>query len=309
MERQRKGTKLLWSVIIGSLAVVYLVSREDKRNHVQAIESWIGNSVACVPRSEVQVGQQNLQTAMASPSKIVAHPPIGWSPPRHRLAVVVRTYPDHLHALPVMMGSLFAACKRAGNVALRLVLVNTDPNSWQDNTFMGNVLQQTQWPLSSCPNSSVEVKTFSEQPWPNAYGYDYTQYALDYLLQDDKSHDYFLFTNGDNLFNADLFKATLPFMDEGNDIIAYDFVTHHHREGIMNTLVKVRFQLSFIDLGAALFSHKAITAARKDGLGTFIPERELTKDMFSRDWRFVEELISRPGVTTAIAPGVLLFHQ
>lgn len=291
MTRQQKGTKLLWSNIIGCLAVVYLVSQEYKRNHV--------------PRSEVQVGQQNLQTAMASPSKIVAHPSIGWSPPRHRLAVVVRTYPDHLHALPVMMGSLFVASKRAGNVALRLVLVNTDPKSWQDNTFMGNVLQQTQWPLSSCPNSSVEVKTFPEQPWPDAYGYDYTQYALDYILQGDESHDYFLFTNGDNLFNADFLKATLPFMDEGNDIIAYDFVSHHQS----NTLIKVRFQFTFIDLASALFSHKAIAAARKDGRGTFTPERELTKDMFFRDWRFVEELISRPGVTTAIAPGVLLFHQ
>lgn len=92
------------------------------------------------------------------------------------------------------------------------------------------------------------------------YGYLATDIALEQILEDHDC-DYFLFTNGDNLYTRTLFTHTLPYMQSKFDVIGFDFISRYCL-GEPNTYTarpgcEVEFftqlRASEIDLGAALY--------------------------------------------------------
>lgn len=173
---------------------------------------------------------------------------------------------------------------------------------------MVEALNQVENLLVTCQCASAEIRTFSDPPWRGAYGYDYTQMALDDVLHTDGPEDYILFTNGDNTFNVGFLDGMLEHMDAKVDLAAFHFVSHHKRDGVKYKQIAVRFEVNSIDLSSLIFRKQALKEARVAGAANFIPQGKQSKPFASRDGLFVAGMASR-NVTKVISPGVFLFHQ
>lgn len=224
---------------------------------------------------------------------------------RYSVNVVVRTHPGKKHNLPVMLGSLLLACSRANHVSLHFFTMNTDPVLFKDTAYIRTSIRQQDQLLSLCQCSDFEILTFQEPPWPDFYGYDYTQYALEKILDRNQDHaDYFLFTNGDNLFNEGLFLKVLPYFKDKSDLVAFSFVSHHLRYELLKP---IKYELSYIDLSSVFFSKRVLSRNRTST--NFIPQGPITTGVFEADWHFINRMMGLNDVKASIAPGVLLFHQ
>lgn len=247
------------------------------------------------------------------------------------VAVIVRTHPGQVTSLPITLGSLSLACRAVqGKVSLQVVLMNTDSQHWQELTYMHQAIQTSvQW-LKDCPRSSMEVMQFTETPWEGAYGYDYTQHALEHLLYGcrlvgnrctppdaasqrmSRQPDYLMFTNGDNLFNVATFKAVVPHMEKQIDVIAFHFVSHHGRDNVKNVVIQTVFKTEFIDLSSAFYRAARLVAVG-NRVANFVPHGKTTSQMFVRDGLFAEGIVNATvngaNTSTIIVPQVLLFHQ
>jgi hypothetical protein len=142
-------------------------------------------------------------------------------------------------------------------------------------------------PLSTAPASALDAPPVRRAPQVN----------------------YVLFTNGDNLFNVDVLPVVAPSFQHGIDIIAYSFTSHYNRGGVVNDVVRTKFEFNHIDLSAVMYRRGFLQEARREGQGRFMPKGDGTPHKERRDWEFTHELLQRPGVTTHLEEGVLLFHQ
>jgi hypothetical protein len=184
--------------------------------------------------------------------------------------------------------------------------MNTDPLLFKDTSYIHESIEFQRRLSKSCP-SVFEISTFSDPPWPGFYGYDYTQYALDAALDSrDDQADYFLFTNGDNLFNEGMFLNVLPFFRNQSDLVAFSFVSHHVRQGNRNNVISVKYERQNIDLSSVFFSKRVLLENRESA--NFVPEGQVTQGTFYADWQFISRMMEGKA-KAAIAPGVLLFHQ
>lgn len=228
--------------------------------------------------------------------------------PRHTILVIVRTFFGHSRSLPTLLSNLLLSCSRTGHISLRLVLFNTDQESWRETSFMVDALNQVKELLVDCQCASAEIRTFSTPPWKEAYGYDYTQMVLDDSLNGNGPEDYILFTNGDNTFNVGLFHGMLQHMDAGTDLAAFQFVSHYVLSGVQYKQMNVTFEPGRIDLSALFFRKQALKEARAAGAANFIPQGKQSWPFSMRDWYFVESMVKR-NATKVVSPGVFLFHQ
>jgi len=124
--------------------------------------------------------------------------------------------------------------------------------------------------------------------------------------------EYVLFTNGDNLYAHDFFRAILPFMQEKYDMLAVEFVSHYclvqgqiHRNGQCDAQVFTQFRTAWIDLGAAVVR---VGHIRRRGV-TFIRDEERHGGVNLRvaDGRYFETLAR--AAKTKIVRRTLFFHQ
>lgn len=95
------------------------------------------------------------------------------------------------------------------------------------------------------------------------YGYSYTDAAIFYLLNHSRTYlcDYFVFTNGDNLYAGGFVDFIADDMKNEFDIIGFNFISHYVRYKPMNRgsedlddgtmhVVDSEFEYANIDLGA-----------------------------------------------------------
>ena len=219
--------------------------------------------------------------------------------------VVVRTHPGKAAYLPLMLGSLLLAALNAENVSMHVLVMNTDSELYGDTSYMRAAIREQGRLLRACRCATLEVVTFREAPWDGFYGYDYTQYALERLLDDSSARaaDYYLFTNGDNLFSDALFLKVLPYFSKSISLITFSHTSHH----IGNNLIPAEFKMTRLDLSSVFFSGDIL--ARNRTAANFMPQGRATECIYAADWCFVERLLATEGATAEVAPGVLLFHQ
>jgi hypothetical protein len=132
------------------------------------------------------------------------------------------------------------------------------------------------------------------------YGYDFTDIVLDRVLER-SACDYFLFTNGDNLYSRYFFSAASSHMKDGIDLIAVDFACHHAG----NHLRQVLFYNSGIDLGAALVSRRSIDAT---GARFLRGQVNATTRAYYADWLFFAALLADNATSTALIRQILFMH-
>lgn len=116
-----------------------------------------------------------------------------------------------------------------------------------------------------------------------------------------------MFTNGDNLYNSTWFDTVAPHLKtKGTDVVAWDFVSHHPRDGIKDTVISVDIKRKFIDLGSFAVRTSAV---RKSG-AKFLPDSLFTKNLYARDFFFVSKVqrYVKPDSIKYIH-STLFFHQ
>jgi len=153
----------------------------------------------------------------------------------------------------------------------------------------------------------------------NTWGYRATNYALEFLLDETNMErvpsmrpkqtcDYFLFTNADNLYNAEFLETIHPGMRQRLDLLGVGVVTHHPRQSqtdneTKNNLVmqNAGFARAHVDLGAVTVSKAAILSA-----GARFSEEDK-----AADWLFFDGIMKNrsDGPGSNYYEEVLMFHQ
>jgi hypothetical protein len=112
---------------------------------------------------------------------------------------------------------------------------------------------------------------------------------------------------GDNMYNKAWFDTISPLvLNPMLHLIGWNFVTHHERNGLQQTVIETELARKRVDLGSVLVSSEAY---KKSG-ASFLPAGLFTDDMFARDFfaiKKIESVISPFNIV--ILPRVLLFHQ
>lgn len=143
----------------------------------------------------------------------------------------------------------------------------------------------------------------------NTFGYCELDQLLEYTLQEHKRCTHYLFTNSDNLYNADFASTMLAKFQEKTIMAVSNFVTHHLRRGrkkqrLKNLHIKACFRRRYMDLGSVVVAKWAINATS----ARFLP----CEDPLAADWLFYKKLVpdtSDPPENVAFLEETLFFHQ
>jgi hypothetical protein len=204
--------------------------------------------------------------------------------------------------MPLTFSLASAASVVKESVGLHLYVVDTGAPV---ETFTNSILAALKW----VQESNCGVHRAGMIPVPDSvktekfYGYAETEYGLKYMVQNNVGCSYYLFTNGDNIYSRYLFQEIAEPMGNGTDIICWDFVSHHLRNGVPNTMIRSEFKRKHIDLGSCIISHNFI----RDTGAEFLPQGIHTTDLYARDWYFIDNLMKH-NASKIIIPQILFMH-
>lgn len=249
-----------------------------------------------------------------------------WQDGDPRLCVLVSTYIGHGLKLTALLASLLAS----EYPYLDIILLDTDSvkdsKAWLMKTkeMLDNRYETPQ------AKSQIHISTRTRKSfrklfpllWDNDYGYLQSDYVMEDLLQgtmgDVTKCDYFLLTNGDNLYNVNLIPLTVKHMRAKVDLIGFDFISKNPANN-EDTCVRLKphqqmrckFYPGSIDKGAAMFR-----ADRYASVGMSFALRFLkpgypyfTERSDWLDGYFFEDFSKSPKTTSVIIDSVLLMHQ
>mmetsp|Transcript_43033 Transcript_43033/g.135045 ORF Transcript_43033/g.135045 Transcript_43033/m.135045 type:complete len:1005 (-) Transcript_43033:173-3187(-) len=199
-----------------------------------------------------------------------------------QVCFLVRTYFDQKQALEELVNSLVDQSTDA--VDVRAFIVNTDMRRSPEVPAFEAALEEMEARVNAGQGRcAMKVLKPDFVPDRNIYGYDVTDWATDLILRG-AGCTHMVFTNGDNSFSGDLIET----IEDGlavNDMIAWDFETHHHRSHGGN-LISVALEKRFIDLASFVVRSDVL---RNSG-AKFLPRGVFSRDVFARDWHFVEKV-------------------
>lgn len=119
--------------------------------------------------------------------------------------------------------------------------------------------------------------------------------------------EWIMFSNGDNMYNAAWFNTVAPLaLSPDYDILGWDFITHHPRNGTSNTPITVAFERRFMDLASVMIRADLYAQTNM----RFLRETAFTKDMFARDIVTILALLEKTQLSrTKLLHQTLLMHQ
>ena len=179
---------------------------------------------------------------------------------------------------------LSLARQESSNMEVRIFFLNTGADSEQNGERFTDKIKELATSSNKetgCCNVHLLEPPFQSEP--STYGYDLTDWALEALI-DSGGCTHFLTTNADNYYIPGFLAATEEEINKGKDLVAFDFLTHHPRDG--TNVIDVKLERKFIDLGSFVISAEVV---RKSG-ATFLPSGLATEEMFARDWFFVDKV-------------------
>jgi len=143
-----------------------------------------------------------------------------------------------------------------------ITTVNMEPMARILNELIG-----TEYIIVSNITDKDKAQKYPKLKVKKDFGYILTDMLMEQLIQKKNEHkcEYLLLTNGDNLYNKDLFSATYPYMVNKTGAIGFYFISshcqpaHHYvsRKGC-NTEFFTEFEQGRVDLGAVLIRVDAI---------------------------------------------------
>jgi hypothetical protein len=158
------------------------------------------------------------------------------------------------------------------------------------------------------------------------YGYDATDFMLNEMLSQPYC-EWIMFTNGDNFYNKAWFSTVVPATYSPKNavkIIGWDFVTHHLRDGQSNSVVRVKIERKFVDLGSVMIRALAFRIGSSNRIDNksklshknnkeyrqFLPDAVNTTDLFARDFHLIQQIYRQLSPDQIhLIHSCLLFHQ
>lgn len=227
------------------------------------------------------------------------------------ICIIVRTYYGQATALPSLLDSIlveqYTQETKLENLTTTAFVVDnmlakhhpnltrTDPHMQSFPTWMKELQLRAN---ARVGREAVHLlDTGDLMPDPLSYGYDLTNFALDYVIRNNETHycTHYMFTNGDNYYLPSLW-TELQGLLQTNDLIGWDFLTHHPRK--RSNVIKFQWKYRFTDL--ATFVVKA----------SYIGNLRFRLEEFAADWYFAEQLtVVVPGNRTARIGLVRMTHN
>ena len=231
-----------------------------------------------------------------------------------RLCICIRTYSKQEHDLEILirvLPSQYKASAYRSKVALSIYVIDTDDQSKDfqvSNKLLVDKMNEKFANSGSRVHLLIDNLATEHSMQRNAfYGYDYTDLMLSTVLSK-QSCDFLMFTNGDNLYNNVWFDTVAPVLlsNQTLNIVAWDFISHHNRNGTRQQPIQVAIERQRVDLGSMIIRTKLFS----DHQIRFLPKSIFTGELFARDWFVIDKLNkSIPPSTVQLIHRVLLFHQ
>ena len=231
-----------------------------------------------------------------------------------RLCICIRTYSKQAHDLEILIRGLLSQYKGSTyrlNVALSIYVMDTDDQSI-DFQVSNKLLVDKMNAKFANSGSRVyllidNLATEHSMQQNVFYGYDYTDLMLSTVLSK-QSCDFLMFTNGDNLYNNVWFDTVAPVLlsNQTLNIVAWDFISHHNRNGTRQQPIQVAIERQRVDLGSMIIRAKLFSEHQI----RFLPKSIFTGELFARDWFVIDKLNKSIAPSTVhLIHRVLLFHQ
>ena len=245
--------------------------------------------------------------------------------PLRAICVGVRTYESHKAWLEVLLRSLMAQHSKSSfyeSLDLQIFIADTERNTVFNPS---NSASSSRFTFSHALEEIVNRvnKDLNPDRAPQAhivwdinspkrtyrnpfYGYDDTDYLGDFMANLPQC-EWIMMTNGDNSYNSAWFNAVAPLTnDKSVDLIGWDFITHHKRNGNGQQHIKISMNRGFVDLASVLVRTSKIVESK----GRYLPDAMFTDDLFARDFYFLTELLKIiPTSAIRLLHQIFLLHQ
>eukprot|EP01033_Poteriospumella_lacustris_P011777 gene11777-8387_t len=296
-----------------------------------------GNRAAAKAAAAAAASAAVASAPLPAPSASTAAP--GGANRGSGLCIGVRTTENHEEWLPIFVRSLIvqhSKSKYRQQLPLQIFLIDTEAKA----SFAPSLIDLVNKHNERFKYPYLQV-VWSQQVQPagvrnTVYGYDDTDKLLELMLtmrrlplstrvldgvdehaQYPGKHaaltsplptcEWVMFSNGDNMYNAAWFNTVAPLaLSDAYDVLGWDFVTHHPRNGTNNTPIRVAFERKFVDLASVMIRAELFGKTNS----RFLSEAVFTRDMFARDFVTIESLLASTTVErTHLIHQCLLMHQ
>lgn len=212
----------------------------------------------------------------------------------HHLCIIVRT---HLKKYDYLLTSLLSLNHNSRSKPSVYVI---DTGTIQDHDRLDLIIADVN-SLSHTKIASILELTNVSSSIGNTYGYVHTDLAVEKLLEEDSSCNYFMITNGDNFYISGFSDKYIdPLMKQGYELIGFGFVSHHFEYLHFET----EFRVGRIDLGAFVVRRDVIKKVEN----RFKHVVQDSDDFFTADGQFVEK-VSKTVRKKIMLKNVLLIHE
>ncbi len=258
--------------------------------------------------------------------------PLESCPDDPHFCVLVSTYEPHGNKLVTMLTSLFVS----EYPYMKAILLDTDSEidstPWMKDTakIVNEIFEKEYVVTANATQRDVlEKYTNNQTGVTDDYGYILTDEVIQQILKERKiarelgtkpECDYFMATNGDNLYSPDMIPALLYYFRQDYDIVSFDFTSRYaSAPGDANNQQRVfkpnredqqlytQFLIEYIDKGACCF--KADTLKSNDMSFAFRWFSPTPKSAVTWDGEFYHDFASLTGIKSHIIDRVCMFHQ
>lgn len=228
------------------------------------------------------------------------------SAPLRAVCIGVRTYDSHRSWLEILLRSLIAQHSKSPfgkTLDVQIFISDTErntafvPNNMPDEspfTFshdLEEIVNRVNSDLN--PDRSPQVHVVWDVNAPKRtyknpfYGYDETDNLVDFMANLPQC-EWMMMTNGDNAYNSAWFNAIAPLAnDKSVDLIGWDFITHHKRNGHGQQHIKIAMKRGYVDLASVLVRTSRIVESG----ARYLQDAMFTDDLFARDFYVLTEIL------------------
>ena len=245
--------------------------------------------------------------------------------PTRAICIGVRTYDSHRSWLEILLRSLVAQHSKSSfgaTLDLQIFISDTERNTaftphsslpaspFTFSHMLEEIVNRVNRDLN--PNRSPQVHVVWDVNAPKRvyknpfYGYDETDNLVNFIAALPQC-EWMMLTNGDNAYNSAWFNAIAPLANYNTiDLIGWDFITHHKRNGHGQQHIRVSMKRGFVDLASVLVrTTKVIESGAR-----YLRDAMFTEDLFARDFYVLKDILKIvPPQAIRLLHRIFLLHQ
>lgn len=287
--------------------------------------------VTIQPKSEIMKEVSKTEIIpVADPPKVKALPTLNAkalqakNAKKSSMCIGIRTMSPQANALELLIKSFLNQYKMSQfkeSIDLKIFIIDTETTTPNFRTFLTTMIDNANTDMQRRIVFFASEKHAPTREKKNPfYGYDSTDFIVSHMLhiyQNSMSSrhylhmpstcDWLMLTNGDNMYNSAWFDAIAPYISKpAYDLVGWDFISHHIREGESNQLIRIELKRKYVDLGSVIIRSNLYLKAKSE----FLPDSVFTKDLFARDFLMLQAMLPFTSPEKChLQHRCLLFHQ